>query len=726
MKSALRLAAMAALALGLCTHARAQAAWPRQLPSSTADIWLYQPQIDSFSGNQFTAHAAVSVAPTAGGNPKFGVVFFSALLATDRDTGLSSAQSLTVTNSRFPGAAPGTADAVTDALTQAATAGSLSFSQSQLLAQLALTQQEAAAASNLNNTPPQILFATQPSVLVTLAGAPQLVAAPGTSLMTVVNSPFFLALDPATRTYYLRGGGQWLSTSDILQGPWTPTASVPDAVSALAAKQPAAAGDTSAPSTPAGTAPPQVIVATQPTELIQTTGPAEYAPIDNTNLLYVTNTTSTVFMDIDTQSLYVLLSGRWFTAPAQSGPWTYVAPAQLPADFGRIPAGLPVSNALASIPGTQAAKDATLDAQIPQTAAIQRQAPAPSVTYDGEPKFEPVAKGSPVTYAVNTSQTIVRAENTYYLCSDGVWFSAPAPLGPWLVAAAVPQVIYTIPPTCPVYPVTYVRIYGATPEVVYCGYLPGYTGSYVYGGALVYGTGWPYDPWFGTVFIPRPVTWGFGASFAFGAGWGFSIGAGWGLSSFGCGWNSGWWGTGNFQWNNWSFNNSWNQQVNVTRNVTNNVTNNYNRTVNRTVNNLYRNNPDRLTPAERQRLDTNQRTLADQENRLRTQQQRDDDLDTAAADRRNEIDQRQIDRDQAQRAADRARLDTPAPAPRPDDVYADREGNVYRHDGAGWQQRADDNWRRPEGDADRAQRADLNRHFAARTRGYGGGGGRRR
>ena len=38
--------------------------------------------------------------------------------------------------------------------------------------------------------------------------------------------------------------------------------------------------------------------------------------------------------------------------------------------------------------------------------------------------------------------------------------------------------IYTIPPSSPVYYVTYVRIYGSTPDVVYIGYTPGYLGSY--------------------------------------------------------------------------------------------------------------------------------------------------------------------------------------------------------------------------------------------------------
>jgi len=45
---------------------------------------------------------------------------------------------------------------------------------------------------------------------------------------------------------------------------------------------------------------------------------------------------------------------------------------------------------------------------------------------------------------------------------------------PWVVAASVPAVIYTIPASSPLHYVTYVRIYEATPQVVYVGYTPGY------------------------------------------------------------------------------------------------------------------------------------------------------------------------------------------------------------------------------------------------------------
>jgi hypothetical protein len=740
-------AAALAAAFLFVVPARAQLTWPKQAPSPAGEVTIYQPQIDSYSGNQLTAHAAVSVARSGGKPPLFGAVFFMATLSTDRGTDTAVVENIAVTNARFPSKSSNVAGAVSQAISEAGSLGTLVLSQTQLLAQLALTQKEESAAANFNNTPPQILFATEPSVLVSIAGQPKLVQASGSNLLTVVNSPFFIALDPSTRLYYLNGGGQWLSTSNILKGPWTPAANVPDAVTALAAKQETAQQQQNAASTDAGGPPPQILVATQPTELIQTAGPAEYAPIEGTDLLYISNTDSDVFMDIDTQALYVLLSGRWFTAPTQAGPWTYVPPSNLPGDFARIPAGLPVSNALASVPGTQAAQDATLDAQVPQTAAIQRNAPPPTVAYDGKPKFQPVEKNSSVSYAVNTTSAVAQVGGAYYVCSDGVWYQASAPLGPWIVSVEVPQVIYTIPPTCPIYPVTFCRIYSSTPDVVYCGYLPGYTGSYIVGGAVVFGTGWPYNPWFGNVFIPRPVTWGFGATFSTGWGcWGFGVGAGWGAASFGCSWNSGWWGCGNYHWNNWNWNSNWNQNVNVTRNVTNNITNNDNRTVNRTVNNLYRNNPDRLTPQERQRLQDNENRLARQEHSLQNQIDRDRQDGAAAAERQRALDQQQKNRDEAQQRVDRQKLrndhrDANRPLPTAehprDDVYADHDGNVYRHDDRqGWQRREDNAWHRPNDRDENFQRnrSDLNRQFAARARGNygggrearGGGGGRRR
>ncbi len=168
-------------------------------------------------------------------------------------------------------------------------------------------------------------------------------------------------------------------------------------------------------------------------------------------------------MDIVSQNLYVLLSGRWYTANSQNGPWTYVAGSALPADFGKIPADSPKATVLANVPGTAPANNAVLDAAVPQTAAIKRNAAGPEVKYDGDPKFE-TAQGTSVQYAVNTSNSVLQVENSYYCCYDACWYCGQC--GGRAVdgcAVNVPKAIYTIPPSCPVYNVTYCHVYESTP-----------------------------------------------------------------------------------------------------------------------------------------------------------------------------------------------------------------------------------------------------------------------
>jgi len=133
--------------------------------------------------------------------------------------------------------------------------------------------------------------------------------------------------------------------------------------------------------------------------------------------------------------------------------------------------------------------------------------------------------------------------HTYYAVENGVWFVATASTGPWSVATSVPAVLYTIPPSSSLYYVTYVRVYGSTPEVVYVGYTPGYYGTYATpDGIVVYGTGWEYPPYIGSVWIGPPVTYGFGAGFEWGVASGFMLG--FASDAF---WSP-WWGPAGWGW----------------------------------------------------------------------------------------------------------------------------------------------------------------------------------
>ena len=68
-------------------------------------------------------------------------------------------------------------------------------------------------------------------------------------------------------------------------------------------------------------------------------GPPQYAPIERTRLLYVTNSPDRLFLDLSTQQHYVLLAGRWFrTRSLTQGPWEHVpGTASAQTDFAMIP-----------------------------------------------------------------------------------------------------------------------------------------------------------------------------------------------------------------------------------------------------------------------------------------------------------------------------------------------------------------------------------------------------
>ncbi len=100
---------------------------------------------------------------------------------------------------------------------------------------------------------------------------------------------------------------------------------------------------------------------------------------------------------------------------------------------------------------------------------------------------------------MNTPYRVIRVSDLYYLCYQGIWFIAKNPTGPWKTADSVPAVIYMIPPTSPVYNVTYVIVSNPTPTTVESSYSSGYLGVFVLGMAVgatvVYGTGWYYPPY---------------------------------------------------------------------------------------------------------------------------------------------------------------------------------------------------------------------------------------
>ena len=461
-------------------------AWPRTYHHGSATLVLYQPQVDSWkSYAKIRFRAAFSLATTTGGPLHYGVLAVEADTTVDHESWMVMMTNLDLAI-RFPGLAADQADSlkatVRACLPQKK---SLDISLDEVVA--CRPKNMHVRKADISLAPPPIYYSDVPAILVTYIGQPKFKPIGTTGLMFAVNTNWVVLMDTTTGRYFLLHGKSWLTSPDPLKGPWTAAQELPGGFASLPAGKEWDHVRQNVPGVMAMHV-PRVIATTKPAELIVTVGPPDYTPIPGTRLMYVSNPTMPLFLDLEDNSYYFLDAGRWFKAAHLTGPWT-AASTSLPAEFAKIPPDGPMGSVLASVPGTAEAQDAVLLAQVPHKATVKIADAKLKVSYQGKPKFAPIA-GTTMKYATNTAYQVVLADGNYYCCYKAVWFMAPAAAGPWVVCTQVPAVIYTIPATSPVYNVTYVKVYSATPQTVVVGYTAGYSGEYVAAtGALMFGAG---------------------------------------------------------------------------------------------------------------------------------------------------------------------------------------------------------------------------------------------
>jgi hypothetical protein len=505
--------------------------WPRVVNQGDTQIIVYQPQPDSLDGVALQSRVAVSVKRPQDKTPLFGALWVIATLSVDRDQDLARVVSIKVDRTRFAGVPDGDVRSLVQFLEADVPLWDLSISLTRLRASLQPAQ--AGPDADYRNDPPRIIVADSPAILLLLDGKPRLQTAGPEGVQKVVNTALPVIFDAKSKQYWFYGSSVWFTTSDLLHGNWTSTDRAPLNIANLVKDTDTLdsaqtdAGKAASPSQLRGA---EIIVATEPTELIVTQGAPKYSPLVGGDVLYVTNTDSDIFLETATQRHFVVISGRWFAGPSIQGPWSFVAPENLPKAFAKIPEDSSKANDLAFVPGTDRAKDAVMDNIIPQTAEVSRSDAKIDVQYDGAPQFSAIPNTS-LAYAQNTPSQVIRANRMYYACEEGVWYVAPSPTGPWSVSDSRPVGVEDIPPSSPVYNTKYVYIYDSTPDFVYVGYLPGYRWSLPYHGVVYYGTGWRYRGWFGRYYYPRPATWGFFVRYNPWTGW-----------NFGMSWTEGWLG----------------------------------------------------------------------------------------------------------------------------------------------------------------------------------------
>ncbi|HNP22068.1 MAG TPA: hypothetical protein PKM63_04990 [Panacibacter sp.] len=527
-----------------------QTKWPKVVPFKTGGkATVYQPQPDNFEGNKITGRSAISVNETAKSDAVFGAIFFEAYISTDKDSRTASIDSITITNAKFNGMKDGDQEKVDKlvALLQVEVPKwEMDISLDDLVATI---RKDHSNAEIYNNDPPKIIYTTRPTTLVIIDGDPKIQKDKDLDADRVVNTPALIFKEADQWNMY--NGGIWYKSTTVTDG-WTEEKTMSKKVKSIndqIKKQEKENNDGKEPTEkPVATA---IVVSTAPAEIIQSKGEATYKAIDGTSLSFVSNSTDNIFKDKNSSLIYILISGRWYKSSSLNGPWTYNEPDKLPADFSNIPPGSDKDEVLASVAGTDEAEEAMIDAEIPQTAKVDRKTATVKVEYDGDPKFSQI-DGTTLQLAENSNLTILKdAGGKYFALDNGVWFTGSSAKGPWAVATERPRDVENIPAKSAAYSAKFVYIYQVTPEYTIQGYTAGYLGAYIQGDpVVVFGTGFYYRPWYGSIYYPRPCTWGFGFSYNPWTGWSISYGFNVGFmhigfhfgGGYGYGYGGGWWG----------------------------------------------------------------------------------------------------------------------------------------------------------------------------------------
>jgi hypothetical protein len=489
--------------------------WPRKLVKPGGTLIIYQPQVDDWKEfTSLTWRAAFQMTPT-GGKQVIGAATMTGTTNVDNDKHTVVIFDIKATSTYFPSLDEATSTKM-DQLFKTFVPETVNIALERIVAYMPKPQ--AVQAVSVKNDPPFIFVNYSPAVLLAVDGEPVLAAIKDTKLKFIVNTQWAVFLDTTKSQYYLLAGPRWLTAPD-LHGPWAPPTALPKDMEKLPKDPQWAELKKVIPLPAQSTAPiPKVFYSAVPAEVILFDGKPVYAKIPQTQLLYATNTDAAFFLYTPTNVYYYLAAGRWFRSKDLQGKWAF-ASADLPEDFSRIPLSSPASAVLSSVPGTEEAKDAVLIAQIPTVMEIDPKTAAAQahVSYSGDPQFAPI-EGTPLYYATNTADKVIKVGDVYYLCLQGVWFMSPNAQGPWTTASSIPQVIYTIPASSPVYNVTYVTQTTTSSGTVQSSYTAGYMGAFVVGvtvGAVVCsGTGYYYPPYmyyppYGyPIYRPYPVPYG--------------------------------------------------------------------------------------------------------------------------------------------------------------------------------------------------------------------------
>ena len=383
--------------------------WPRVIDLANGQVLVYQPQINSWIGNQLDFRAALALKPEGAKEETFGVVFASARTQVDKIARTVVYENMKISKLDFPtlpdhGAAYST---------------ELQSDFVKTIGSISLDRMEAALAAagikappvEVNNTPPQVIVSYTPAILVPIDGAPVLKPTSDTRFQRVVNTRALILQGGLEQNFFIHVYDGWLSSSSI-SGPWALSSHQPLGMDRLAqqlAKSGAVdmldGGPKANPKPSLANGVPTIYTTQVPTELIVFNGQPDFVPVNATQLLWATNTTSDVFIETTNNLYYALMSGRWFRSAALTGPWTFVPANALPPDFAQIPPTARAGAVLPTVAGTPQAQEAVISNSIPQTATVPlKNGPKFTPSFDGPPQFAPIPERRCPTWSTHRNR----------------------------------------------------------------------------------------------------------------------------------------------------------------------------------------------------------------------------------------------------------------------------------------------------------------------------------
>ncbi|HTE24620.1 hypothetical protein [Flavitalea sp.] len=474
--------------------------FPRQLTNEGSVLTMYQPQVDSWEQYKRLHYRMAFTLKPNQGQEVSGVLYMSADTEANMETHRVVVNNFSTSKINFPSLEESDAKKMEETVRSFMSPDrSLVMSIEQIVA--CTPKVDTVKTVVLNNNPPVIFTSKRPTLLLAVEGSPVRAPASKENLDYVVNAGYPLFFSTPDSAWYLYDGLGWQQAKES-GGPWAFTAKIPVSLVNLAkdTNWTMLKGTVPAVSKPDKKM-PGIFYSEKVAELILFEGEPAYKTISGTKLKFATNTTSDIFFSGSDKQFYYLTAGRWFSSNSLNGPWTYATP-DLPADFAQIPESSPAAAVLPFVPGTEQAKDAVMIAQIPTTIQVNATEAAKQVNipYSGEPTFKPIDSTS-LSYAVNTTEKVIKVNDTaYYACVKGIWFNSNTPNGPWQTSTSVPPVIYAQPVSSPVYNVTYVTQTVTSPNVIESSYTAGYLGVFAVavplGIMIAVGTGFYHPPFY--------------------------------------------------------------------------------------------------------------------------------------------------------------------------------------------------------------------------------------